>query len=370
MRLGTGATTPRALPGRTPDIAAASSQDGIQARPFGDSSRFGRASMNARRSILIDTDIAFGSPKADADDVLALILAMSIPGLEIAAITPVGGNVSPERASRNLHGFLSRIGMSSIPHAWSSAMPLDPRSKIKFEVWDSAAEEKVVRPEDAPKIDSVDLILKTLAEAPAPLTIVAIGPLTNLGMALTKEPAIVSKIEEIVMMGGSREVRGLHGLAEFNIWVDPMAAAIIFGSGLPVRVFGLDVTKKRKVLPQDLAPWAASDSPLVRDVHESVLGFMRFKAELYGQDYCAGYFHDAFPIAYFYDPGLFSFKSCRIDIGLDGDETYGVTSIDFGPADGPHRFAIDVDDAALTKYVIQTIASPPSFPFRQIIPWQ
>ena len=316
--------------------------------------------MNARRSILVDTDIAFGSPKADADDVLALILAMSTPALEIAAITPVGGNVSPERASRNLHGFLSRVGRSSIPHAWSSARPLDPRSKIESEIWGGGAGDEAVKPGDAPAIDSVGLILKTIAEAPAPLTIVAIGPLTNLGMALAREPAIASKIGEIVMMGGSREVRGMHGLAEFNIWVDPAAAAIVFGSGLPVRVFGLDVTKKRKVLPQDLAPWAASDSPLVRDVHESVLGFMRYKAELFGQEYCAGYFHDAFPIAYFHDPGLFSFRSCRIDVGLGGDETFGVTGIDFGPADGPHRFAVDVDDAALTEYVIQTIADSPN----------
>lgn len=313
--------------------------------------------MNARKSILIDTDIAFGSPKADADDVLALILALTSPGLEIAAITPVGGNVSPERASRNLHGFLSRIGRSSIPHAWTSAMPLDPRSMIGSRVWDREPEGKAERPGDAPEVDSVGLILKTLAEAPAPLTIVAIGPLTNLGRALAKEPAIASRIEEIVMMGGSRAVRGLNGLAEFNVWVDPAAAAIVFGSGLPVRVFGLDVTKKRKVLPRDLAPWAASGSPLVRDVHESILGFMRIKAELFGQDYYAGYFHDAFPVAYFNDPGLFSFGSCRIGIGLDEKEGYGVTHIDFDAAGGPHRFAVDVDDAALTEYVIRTVAA-------------
>ena len=332
--------------------------------------------MNARRSILVDTDIAFGSSNADADDVLALILALSTPGPEIAAITPVGGNVSPEKASRNLHGFLSRVGRSSIPHAWSSARPLDPRSKIESELWDKEPGERPAKPEDAPAIDSVGLILKTLAEAPAPLTIVAIGPLTNLGVALAREPAIASKIEEIVMMGGSRKVRGIHGLAEFNIWVDPAAAAIVFGSGLPVRVFGLDVTKKRKVLPQDLAPWAASDSPLVRDVHESVLGFMRYKAELFGQDYCAGYFHDAFPIAYFHDPGLFSFKPCGIEVGLGVDESYGVTNIAFGLADGPeeekagcpHRFAVDVDAAALTEWVIRTIANVSSSTFRQVMP--
>jgi inosine-uridine nucleoside N-ribohydrolase len=316
--------------------------------------------MNGTRSILIDTDIAFGSPSADADDVLALILALSNPRLRIAAITPVGGNVSPESASRNLHRFLARTGMSSIPHAWSTAKPLDPRSKIKSKFWDMEVEGRAAKPEDAPIIDSVDLILKTLAEAPAPLTVVAIGPLTNLGMALAKEPAIAAKIEEIVMMGGSRKVLGLNGLAEFNIWVDPLAAAIVFNSGLPVRVFGLDVTKKRKVLPEDLAPWESSASPLVRDIHESVLGFMKLKAERFGQDYYVGYFHDAFPIAFFQYPDLFTFGACKIDIGLDGDESFGNTKIDFDTTSNPekacpHRFALDVDDRALTEYVIQTV---------------
>jgi inosine-uridine nucleoside N-ribohydrolase len=297
------------------------------------------------------------------------MLALSLPGLEIAAITPTGGNVPPETASRNLHGFLSRIGRASIPHAWSSARPLDPRSRVESEVWDRVQREAILRPEDAPEIDSVGLILETLAGSAAPLTIIAIGPLTNLGLALAWEPAIAAKIEEIVMMGGSREVRGLQGLAEFNIWVDPAAAAIVFGSGVPVRVFGLDVTKKRKVLPRDLALWAASASPLVRDVHESVLGFMQYKAELFGPDYCVGYFHDAFPVAYFHDPALFGFTPCRIEVGCDvigSGEAFGVTDIDFSPAVGeagtgaPHLYATGVDDAALTEYVIRTVADFPS----------
>jgi inosine-uridine nucleoside N-ribohydrolase len=313
--------------------------------------------MNENRSILIDTDIAFGSPKADADDVLALMLAMSIPGIRIAAVTPVGGNVSAERASRNLHRFMTRAGISSIPHAWSSVRPLDPRSKVASRLWDKELEENNPVPTDAPGIDSVDLIIKTLSEAPSPLTFVAIGPLTNLGMALTRVPAIVTKIDEIVMMGGSRKISGLNGLAEFNIWVDPAAASIVFRSGLPVRVFGLDVTKKRKVLPQDLARWEASGSLLVRDVRESILGFMRYKAEMFGNEYGVGYFHDAFPVVYFHNPGLFTFESCRIDIGLDSDVGFGVTTIEPGPIPGPHEFALEVDDQAIMEYIINTVAS-------------
>ena len=317
--------------------------------------------MDGSRTILIDTDIAFGSANADPDDVLAIMLAFSLPRLDIAAITPVGGNVSPEEVSANLHRFLARTGRSGIPHAWSAALPLDPELRVKSERWDKAPPEAIEKPADAPRMDSVDLIIKSVAESPGPLTIVAIGPLTNLGRALEREPGIAARIEEIVMMGGSRRVRGLNGLAEFNIRADPAAAAIVFDSGVPMRVFGLDVTKKRKVLPQDIDRWDDPASPLVRDVRESVLGFMRLKGEMFGPEYFVGYFHDAFPIAYFPDPGLFTFETCRIRIGLDG-AARGVTDIDFGPAagaqaGGPHRFAVDVDDAALMEYVIDTIAS-------------
>ena len=317
--------------------------------------------MNSKRPILIDTDIGFGSKNADVDDVLAIMLACSVPRLDIAAITPVGGNVSPERASGNLHRFLARTGLSGIPHAWSAILPLDPKLKVKSELWDRFPGEAIERPTDAPRIDSVDLILKTVKESAQPLTIVAIGPLTNIGIALAKEPEIAANIEAIVMMGGSRKVSGLHGLAEFNIWVDPFAAAAVFDSGVPVTMFGLDVTRKRKVLPEDIARWNDPDSPLVRDIHDSYLGFMRFKADLFGPSQYIGFFHDAFPIAYFHDPGLFRIEACGVKIGI-GEADWGTTRIDILPAANPesqarHRVAVDVDEAALMEYVIETIAS-------------
>jgi len=135
--------------------------------------------MNARRSHHHRHRYRLRIAEGDADDVLALILAMSIPGLEIAAITPVGEFLA-ERASHNLHGFLSRAGMASIPHAWVRQAT---RSPVEDRIGSVGREpgDKAVKPEGTPRIDSVDLILKTLAEAPTPLTIVAIGPLTNLG---------------------------------------------------------------------------------------------------------------------------------------------------------------------------------------------
>ena len=318
--------------------------------------------MNGKRTILIDTDLAFGSKNADVDDVLAIMLACAVPWLDIVAITPVGGNVSAQKASNNLHRFLARAGMSGIPHAWSAILPLDPKLKVKTELWDRVPGVVIEKPADAPLIDSVDLILKTVKESAQPLTIVAIGPLTNIGIALAKEPEIATNIREIVMMGGSRKISGLHGLAEFNIWVDPFAAVTVLDSGVPVTMFGLDVTKKRKVLPEDIARWDNPDSPLVRDVHDSYLGFMRFKADLFGPSQYIGFFHDAFPIAYFHDPSLFRIEACEVKIGTDDDVTYGSMMVDFpsspdAPFPGRHRVAVDVDEAALTEYVVDTIAS-------------
>lgn len=102
---------------------------------------------------------------------------------------------------------------------------------------------------------------------------------------------------------------------------------------MPVNVFGLDVTKKRKVLFDDLARWESFSSPLVRDIYESVLGFMKLKAERFGQDNYLGYFHDV---------DLFTFGACNIEIGLDGDNSFGNTKIDFDPAPSPETIISDL----------------------------
>jgi inosine-uridine nucleoside N-ribohydrolase len=316
--------------------------------------------LQGRRKILIDTDIAFGSRNADVDDVLSILLALAEPSLDVVAITPVGGNVSVDKASNNLHKFLSRIGRASIPHAWSSARPLDPYLKIKAERWDKAPMENIVKALDAPEVDSVDLILKTIREASEPLTLMTIGPLTNVGLALAKEPGAAAGIGEIVMMGGSFRKPGIHGYAEFNIWADPYAAAIVFNSGIPIAMFGLDVTKKRKVRPADIEPWNLPGSPLVTELYGSYLDYMRYRSELYGEPEPFAFFHDAFPMAYLVKPEMFSLKPCRIEVDLDGELNYAATLVDFGttPRSGAvvnHKIALDVDDAALLEYVLFTV---------------
>ncbi len=311
--------------------------------------------MNGVRPILIDTDIGFGSGKSDVDDVLAIMLARSLPCLDIVAITPVGGNVEVARASANLHAFLKRTGMSGIPHAWSSARPLDPKLRAKPELWDKAPPQSVEKPEDAPVVDSVDLILKTVRESEEALTIVAIGPLSNIAIALAKEPGIAAGIREIVMMGGSCRAQGSRGLAEFNVLVDPFAAALVFNAGIPVTMFGLDVTTKRRVLPRDLEPWNLPGSSLLRELYENYLKFMLHRAGQFGESRGFGFFHDAFPIAYFARPEIFSIESCVIDVEIRYGPEYGTTVVDFSA--NRHRIAMDVDEAALMDYVVGTVAS-------------
>lgn len=311
--------------------------------------------MNGKRPILIDTDIGFGSGKSDVDDVLAIMLARSLPCLDIVAITPVGGNVEVARASANLHAFLKRTGMAGIPHAWSSSRPLDPKMLAKSELWDRAPPQRVEKPEDAPRIDSVDLILKTVGETAEALTIVAIGPLSNIAIALAKEPGIAAGIGEIVMMGGSCRAPGSRGLAEFNILVDPFAAALVFNTGIPVTMFGLDVTTKRRVLPRDLEPWNLPGSPLLQELYESYLKFMLHRAGLSEDGRGFAFFHDAFPIAYFARPEIFTIETCGIDVEIRSGPAYGTTIVDFSAR--RHRIAMDVDESALMDYVVGTVAS-------------
>lgn len=319
-------------------------------------------SEKSRKKVLIDTDIAFGSKNADVDDVLALMLAIPSDSLDVAAITPVGGNVSVLKASNNLHKFLKRIGKSGIPHAWSNARPMDPACRVKPERWDNAPPERITRPDDAPTKDSVDLLIETVLCSDKPMTVIPIGPLTNIGLALAKRPEIAAGIEEIVMMGGSFRMPGMRGLAEFNIWADPHAAAIVFDSPVPVKMFGLDVTKKRPVYPGDITAWDLPAYPLVKELHDSYLDYMVFRAERFRESEPFAFFHDAFPIAYLLHPEFFRMVPCSIDVDLCGEYTYGVTAIDFqrvasgSPGTEPkHSIALDVDEPAMREFVLRSI---------------
>src|SRR6266404_260821 len=199
------------------------------------------AALGQRRiPIIIDTDIG-----DDIDDALALALALQSPELDIRAVTTVIDDV--ESRSRLAWKELGIFGRRDIPLATGAPEPLlDPIRQGRARQFEVLTAADTVPP--AVRRRAVDLIIETLLAAREKITVVPVGPLTNIALALKTEPRIKEKIERIVLMGGAFALRQ----PEYNIRRDRIAADIVFRSGVPITAVGLDVTMKCKLRQQDL----------------------------------------------------------------------------------------------------------------------
>jgi purine nucleosidase len=262
------------------------------------------------------------------DDALALVLAHGDPNLELVAVTTVGGNVSLERTTRNALQLREYLGFHDVPVAAGAAGPLEGPTLNASEVHGETGLGSVVLPDPllaVSNIHAVDLIISTLRDAPGQVHLVATGPLTNIALALAKEPRITEWAASFIIMGGSYTRGNVTPAAEFNIYVDPLAAAAVFAAGWTVVMVGLDLTH------QAIA-------------HEKIVGRMqklgRLGEELIaplatfwvgpGTAEAAGQaLHDVCAVAYLGRPDLFTSRSARIEIETTGTFTRGETVVDF-----------------------------------------
>ena len=206
------------------------------------------------QKIIIDTDPGI-------DDAMAIQLAFAHPGLEVLGLTTVFGNVHVDKATRNALRLVEMAGVDC-PVAEGAAVPLvRPAEPPGYYVHgpegfgDHPAETPRGR---AHELDAAGFIIQTLRNHPREVTLVPIGPLTNIATALRREPAIASKVRGVVVMGGAIEVRGnVSEWAEANVWHDPHAAAEVFAADWPVTLVGLDVTERTRCGPMDFARIAA-----------------------------------------------------------------------------------------------------------------
>src|SRR6185437_15919771 len=189
--------------------------------------------------IILDTDPGI-------DDALALVLALDSPEVQLEAITTVHGNVPVEMTTRNALGLLEVAGRSDVPVARGSAQPLVRAPVDAKYVHGPTGLGTLALPEPQTSVvtqSAADLIIERVQAAPGEVTLVPIGPLTNLALALRREPAIASQVREVVIMGGALRVPGnVTPAAEFNIYADPHAAQVVFKAGWPIRLVALDVT--------------------------------------------------------------------------------------------------------------------------------
>jgi pyrimidine-specific ribonucleoside hydrolase len=308
----------------------------------------------ARIPVILDCDPGH-------DDALAITLALARPELDVLGITTIGGNSTLANTTRNALRVLALLGRTDVPVAAGPDQPLVRPLETAPQVHGVSGLDGADLPEPAsePRPEgALEFLRATLAAAPAPVTLIPVGPLTNIGLLLRTYPASAEKIAGISLMGGAMGAGNWTPAAEFNIWVDPEAARIVFRSGLPITMHGLDVTHKALMgLPE--ADRLDAVGTRVGHVFADLLRFFtRFHVEKYGTDQTP--IHDAVAVAHVALPGLVTTRRYHVDVETTGDLTRGRTVVDDRgqPGEPPNvDVALDIDRAAFADLVIEAVAS-------------
>ncbi|GAA0510204.1 ribonucleoside hydrolase [Saccharopolyspora subtropica] len=272
------------------------------------------------KKILIDCDPGI-------DDALALALAHGSPELEVVGVTTVSGNVALAHTTDNALRLCDYYGMD-VPVARGAGRPLVRAPRAAGHVHGATGLGDVVLPAAKSELSTqhaVDFIIDTLAAAPGEISLTAIGPLTNIALALRKEPRIAEWARQFVIMGGSYTRGNTTPAAEFNIHSDPEAAAVAFGAPWRTVMIGLDLTHQARAT----AAVRERFGDLGRLGSELVTPCLDFYGQHISYRDEGPAIHDACAIAYVIDPGLFETVPARVDVETQGRFTAGMTVTDF-----------------------------------------
>ncbi len=291
------------------------------------------------RKIIIDTD-------PGQDDAVAILLALASPELDVLALTTVAGNVPLDRTQKNARIVLEIAGRGDIPvHAGCDrpmARPLvtaeHVHGKTGLDGIDLFEPKAALAPGHA-----VDAIIDILRREPAgTVTLVPIGPLTNIATAFQRAPDIIARVQDIVLMGGAYfEVGNITPAAEFNVFVDPEAAKLVFASGAPLTVLPLDVTHRALTSHDWIAAMRAS-GPIGQAVAGWTNFFERYDRAKYGAE--GAPLHDPCTIGWLIRPDLFQGRRINVEIETQGEFTTGMTVADWWGVSGREPNALFLRD--------------------------
>jgi purine nucleosidase len=277
--------------------------------------------MSPKR-IIIDTD-------PGVDDALAFLLALSSPEVQLEALTTTQGNVTLEKATRNALTVLELAHAGRIPVASGSVLPLVQPLRASAHVHGESGLGSAQLPEPQSASLSqhaVDYLIERVLAEPGEISIFPIGPLTNIAMAIRKEPRFAKAVKELVIMGGAILEHGnITPLAEFNIYVDPHAAHIVFHSGIPITLIPLDVTHKCMLLQEHVDRLMRIPSPISRFIRDVIEVYIKFSAD-FGHAGCA--LHDPLTLATIIAPELLTLKEYFVDVDISGGVSMGKTFAD------------------------------------------
>lgn len=263
------------------------------------------------------------------DDAIAIILALASDKLDVRGITTVGGNQTIEKTTNNALRVLRFID-KDVPVAKGANMPMRRELEIAPSVHGDTGLDGPVLPEPIKEpidLSAVELMAKIIEESDEKVTLVPTGPLTNIAIFLLAYPHLKSKIDRISLMGGAAIGGNWTAAAEFNILVDPEAADIVFKSGLPITMAGLDVTHKAKVYPEDIARIKNQGGRVAILVAELLEFFIRFHRDICGWDFAP--LHDPCAVAWLINPDMFTSRKLNVMIDTEGEHTTGCTVTDF-----------------------------------------
>jgi purine nucleosidase len=312
------------------------------------------------RHLVLDTDLAMGAPGSDIDDGFALALALADPGLRVDLVTTVGGNTDVDTATRLTGDLLAMLGRE-VPVVRGAGGPINPR-------WRRPDRDLVPDPGLATGSYAATAIAELVMREPGRTTIVAIGPLTNVALALLLEPRVATAVREIVVMGGvfrgQTNVGWMPG--EFNFWCDPDAVAVVLASGAPLSLVGLDVTRQVRLTRAEAERLGEGDGRFAPLAAAHTLAWIEHQErvkphEELEQGGCA--LHDPLAVAAVARPELVTWQPAHVSVEVASATTRGVAVADLlmweDPPEPNCRVATDVDAAAFGRYFLERLASLP-----------
>ncbi|GHE50145.1 ribonucleoside hydrolase [Streptomyces longispororuber] len=305
------------------------------------------------RKIILDCDPGH-------DDAIAMLLAHGNPDVELVAVTTVVGNQTLEKVTRNALSVARIANITGVPFAAGCPRPLVRDIEVAHTIHGESGLDGPVLPEPVLELDgrhAVDLIIDTvMSHEPGEITIVPTAGLTNIALAVRKEPRIAERVREVVLMGGGYHTGNWSAVAEFNIKIDPEAAHIVFNERWPVTMVGLDLTHQALATPEVVRRIAAVGTRPAAFVNELLdfFGAMYLKEQGFEHPPV----HDPCAVAYVIDPDVMTVRKAPVDIELTGTLTLGMTVADFrapAPADCRTQVAVDLDHGRFWDLVVDAL---------------
>jgi purine nucleosidase len=314
--------------------------------------------VSAPRRIIIDTDPGLGAPGADIDDGLAIAMALRSPEVVVEALTIVVGNVDVTAGTANARALLQRLGREDVPVAVGAGRPLVQDLAGLRAVFDAHLPDEQRRAPGTRDPDgsgeAARLLVERVMSAPGEITVIAIGPMTNLATAIALEPRFAGAVAELVLMAGAATTyaQNITPVADFNAYADPEALQVVLDSGAPIRMVGLDQTARVMLTRDDAAALRAHGDAFGAWAGECTEAWIDFLGAAFPnrpehRDAC--FLHDPLTCAAVTAPELLTWAPAHVAVELEGRLARGLVVIDRGlalipPSAPPNaQVAIDTD---------------------------